>query len=420
MKKVIFILPHFAPYASWNANGHIPKYHWYNRDGQLFGFDGVSWGNQMFEQLIKFEKEKIHYEVWQPDPYADKVQSHTFQNGIVHKSIPLTRTISIITAFNLKREYYCRAIDELLIKDLENGVRPLILIPLNYSYITRRLIKKFGNRVAFLFQLHNNPDLDFFFSTKRLPFKKRLKRLLYFSFFNRIKYVIPSTQNNLKNWPQKKVFWRSHVSHIGVDSTVVHGDKHYHRKALNLPADRFIIFSSQRLEPNKQLDQLILALAEIKSCNFLLIISGIGSTEYTNYLKQLITDLGLTENVEFVGFVTDLLIPYYISADLFVSTSKYEAGPVSTFKAIVHKTPVLTTDTGIAYELLKEQGAGLIIKNNEVRECASVIANVCSGKLQIPLPNTDFCDQYFSWETISDYYLTVFNQIINSFYSKYP
>jgi poly(glycerol-phosphate) alpha-glucosyltransferase len=99
-----------------------------------------------------------------------------------------------------------------------------------------------------------------------------------------------------------------------------------------------------RIHPKKGIENLIKAWAEIKENNWKLVIAGVDEKGHENYLKKIVSDLKLEENVEFVGPVfgttkENLLM----SSDAFILPSLSEGLPMSILEAWSYKLPVLMT-----------------------------------------------------------------------------
>lgn len=79
---------------------------------------------------------------------------------------------------------------------------------------------------------------------------------------------------------------------------------------------------------------------EIKMC-----IAGRGSPDYEKFIKQLIQDLDLTENVVFAGFVKDTREYYHLSR-IYVLPTEAEGLPFTMLEAMACGVPVITIDAG--------------------------------------------------------------------------
>jgi glycosyltransferase involved in cell wall biosynthesis len=119
------------------------------------------------------------------------------------------------------------------------------------------------------------------------------------------------------------------------------------------PDFRFHILVASRLEEEKGVKDAILAFKKVL-INFPeagLFVAGSGREELK--LKSLVSMLGIYKNVVFLGWRNDLsgLIK---SADLFLQTSYFEGYGMSLVEAGLLGCPVVSTDVGIAGEILKD------------------------------------------------------------------
>ena len=105
----------------------------------------------------------------------------------------------------------------------------------------------------------------------------------------------------------------------GVDHNIFY-PRQISRQEINLPKDKFVIFSSSAFDPIKRLDFLIRAASQID--NAYLVLSSTGPQE--EYLKKLGKEL-MGKNIKFLGIVDqETLIRHYSLADVYCLPSKIE------------------------------------------------------------------------------------------------
>lgn len=144
------------------------------------------------------------------------------------------------------------------------------------------------------------------------------------------------------------------------------------------PGYDFIILMASRLTKEKNISMAIEAMQEIRNEKIenrktLLLIVGDGS-ERKN-LGFRIQDLGLENNVKIESW-TDDLISYYKTADAFLNTSNYEGYGRTLIEASVSGCPVLTTDIGIASEIIEPRKSGIIIKPRDTKALVESILEI--------------------------------------------
>lgn len=117
------------------------------------------------------------------------------------------------------------------------------------------------------------------------------------------------------------------------------------------PEFTFVIVMVSRLEKEKRIEDALRAHKVIVSTypRTGLVIAGDGSQMVT--LKKRVAELGIVDSVRFLGWSDD--VPRIIaSGDVFLSVSEYEGYGMSMIEAGLLGVPVVTTDVGIAGDLL--------------------------------------------------------------------
>ena len=185
---------------------------------------------------------------------------------------------------------------------------------------------------------------------------------------------------------------------------------------LNLPMDKKIILYSSRLIPEKQVDKLILAFSELKRFDFICYISVSGEPLYEDYLRQLCVDLSVEDKIIFTGFLDQELADFYSASDLFISTSISEGGPVSVLRAFAMDVPVISTNTGIAWHILKNNEAGMIIDKFNPKEWRYAIEEVLNGK-QIKVVDSSMLREKYKLESSINQLVTYYKLAISNFYN---
>ena len=101
------------------------------------------------------------------------------------------------------------------------------------------------------------------------------------------------------------------------------------------------ILALARMMPQKRLDRLLAAFAQITCPGARLIILGDGPERPK--LEAQVRSLGIADRVDMPGFVEDVL-PWLQRADLFALSSDYEGLPAALLEALACNVPVVTTD----------------------------------------------------------------------------
>lgn len=131
--------------------------------------------------------------------------------------------------------------------------------------------------------------------------------------------------------------------------------------------NRETILVVSRLDPRKGIDKAIHAFAQLDRPNAELLIGGTGRLESS--LMELATELGVREDVRFLGFVPDEeMVSLYASVDLFVLPSEYEGFGIVFMEAMACGTPVVGTDVGGIPTAVEEGETGYLVPRDGVDE----------------------------------------------------
>ncbi len=177
------------------------------------------------------------------------------------------------------------------------------------------------------------------------------------------------------------------------------------RIKLGWPTNRPILFTSRRLVHRMGIDKLLQAIAMIKVGipDIWLAIAGCGHIQAL--LQQQARELGLENNVQFLGFLPENDLPVaYQAADLTVMPSQsFEGFGLAILESLACGTPVLCTPVGGMPEILQKFSPDLITEAITVESIADKLAQVMLGKL--PLPSREECRNYtiknYDWTNIA-------------------
>jgi glycosyltransferase involved in cell wall biosynthesis len=151
------------------------------------------------------------------------------------------------------------------------------------------------------------------------------------------------------------------------------------RKSSDVP----LILSVGRLSRQKDYPTLLKALALLGSRPWRLRICGLGPDE--QLLRDLCAELGISQRVEFAGFVEDI-VPHYAEASATVLSSRWEDLPAALIEAMACGCPVISTASSDAVcELLEEVGALDPIPVGDVARLSAAINDALQGRIP-PVP----------------------------------
>ena len=413
--KVINIVNHPPAYEGHRGRPR-PEVNWDLPDGSWVGIWGYEWHDIIGKHVLNVADDII-YEVWQPDLRADKVYEHTFENGLIHKLFPAVQK-KFIHGFKLRKDVY----SEMLMEHLEREVskkQPLAIhINAGYRYINIPVLNKFSQRVPIVGQFYTNSSNIFDIPKTKHPFKllnAYKKRNELYNYYKKLKYIIPGVKKGTEIFQQKfgaKVFHRNFAnfgSQFNEWKRIY--TKEEAKNKLKIPTDKFIMFSSSRLIPIKQINKMIEVLARLENQNFVCYISGRGTEKYENYLKNKVSALNMDEKIRFIGYVDyDVLQTYFQAADLVLSTSAQDAGPAAPFQAASVETPAFLTATGIAEEFFEAEKAGCIVPVDNYKLWVEKLNEILNGKQPV-VPAREKITAFGDWNKVARYYYDIYKTI---------
>ncbi|MGE7780176.1 glycosyltransferase family 4 protein [Peribacillus sp. NPDC097264] len=159
-----------------------------------------------------------------------------------------------------------------------------------------------------------------------------------------------------------------HVHGVGVDTERFHPVSPFNRSVLRLEKgyhdDDFLMFYAAEFNKNKNQQLLLRSFSLIKGDipNARLLLAGEGPL--LDDCRKLAETLGISENVDFLGFRNDIDVLLKIS-DLAVASSLREGLPVNIMEAMACGLPVIAVKNRGHSELVKNNQNGWLIERND-------------------------------------------------------
>ena len=260
------------------------------------------------------------------------------------------------------------------IKFLSNYIKThtIDLVYTNTSTILCGGIAAKTNLIPSLFHIHEIPTGNKFYE--------------FFSgkIINRISNKVLTVSNSVKN------HWLKNINEYKIER-IYNGivfEKTDSLKKIDRNQADIVITSVARIIPYKGHIYLIDIANEIikKSTKFKFLIVGDTLSSYTHYekdVKQKVKDLGLENQIKFLGFREDVT-SILKQSDLFIHpTISPDPLPSVLFEALHNDLPTVATNLGGAIEILDNGNNGLLIPYNDPKKSANLIYEYCSNiKLQ--------------------------------------
>jgi len=170
-------------------------------------------------------------------------------------------------------------------------------------------------------------------------------------------YVVVS--QDLFDWVKQVVKIKSKRVHIVQNGVPIPKERQ------KLSHDGLVFCTVGRLDPIKNQKLLIQAFSLLvkKHPNERLILKIVGDGSERSNLEQLVSELNIEDNVQFLGYRDDIQ-QQLLSSDVFVLSSHYEAMPMTILESMATKIPVVTTDVGGIKHFIGESNATFVEPGN--------------------------------------------------------
>ena len=147
------------------------------------------------------------------------------------------------------------------------------------------------------------------------------------------------------------------------------------RKEYGYEENDFILFYAAELNENKHQDLLIKVINILKDKipSIKLLLAGTGKLE--NQYKELVKDLDINSNVEFLGYRSDISKLLMLS-DIAVASSRREGLPVNIIEAMATGLPLVVTNVRGHRDLVNNDENGYMIKIDSIEEFSDIIQEI--------------------------------------------
>lgn len=170
------------------------------------------------------------------------------------------------------------------------------------------------------------------------------------------------------------------VHGVGMDTEnfkIENFDALEYRKNLGLKEDDVVVISAGDLIKRKNYETAIKAISECKKDNIKYLICGTGQEEAN--LKRLTEQLGLNEQIQFLGYRNDIKELMNCS-DIFLFTTKQEGLPRSMMEAMSAGLPCIASKIRGNIDLLEDGNGGFLNDVAKPEEFASSLSILADNK----------------------------------------
>ncbi|MEM9089488.1 MAG: glycosyltransferase family 4 protein [Cyanobacteria bacterium P01_F01_bin.53] len=187
------------------------------------------------------------------------------------------------------------------------------------------------------------------------------------------------------------------------------------RQQLKWESGRPTILAVRRLAKRMGLEQLIMAISQVRKQHPDVLLKIAGKGYQAEVLKALINELDLHHNVELLGYVDDALLPVcYQAADFsIVPSQSLEGFGLICLESLATGTPVLGTPVGGIPEVLRPLNPGMVLDGHQTEDLVRGINDVLSGDRVLPQAKQcrAYVEQNYSWETVSNQLRAIYQSV---------
>ena len=151
------------------------------------------------------------------------------------------------------------------------------------------------------------------------------------------------------------------------------------RKELGLPTDRIVILSVGEMTKNKNQELIIRMVAEYKKKGEKICYALCGKGTEEERLRKLVAELGVENEVHFLGYHKDIYEIYKI-ADIFVFPSLREGMPVALMEAMASGLPVICSDIRGNRDLLENEKGGVLVEGHKLEDYVKALERMIEKK----------------------------------------
>jgi glycosyltransferase involved in cell wall biosynthesis len=178
-----------------------------------------------------------------------------------------------------------------------------------------------------------------------------------------------------------------------------------------------VLFLS-RLDEKKNIESLFYGLNTLKSrgVKVFLTIAGSGSTKYLSALKSLEKQLGISDLIEWIGFVEgDAKIKAFKKADVFILPSFSENFGIAVLESLAFGLPCIVGEGVAISSEIQKYNAGIVIKPDE-QSIVDAITYFILNEDSIPTFSRNarkLAEEEYSMEKMGKRIMLLYNSILN-------
>ena len=144
----------------------------------------------------------------------------------------------------------------------------------------------------------------------------------------------------------------------------------------------------------------------------------VGEGEQRPVVERMVSELGLTRRVHFVGWVArDRIADHYRSADIFVTAPTWEGMPNTVLEAMACGLPIVGTQASGLRELVRDGLNGYLVPIKDPNALAQALARLVDNgyeRRRMGRQSRKLAEREFAWEYIAEQYVKVYEEVAGS------
>jgi glycosyltransferase involved in cell wall biosynthesis len=142
----------------------------------------------------------------------------------------------------------------------------------------------------------------------------------------------------------------------------------------------------------------------------------VGEGEQRPVLERMVSELGLSRRVHFVGWVArDRIADHYRCADIFVTATTWEGMPNTVLEAMACGLPIVGTQASGLRELVRDGLNGYLVPIKDPNALAQALARLVDNgyeRRRMGRQSRKLAEREFAWEYIAEQYVRVYEQVM--------
>lgn len=202
-----------------------------------------------------------------------------------------------------------------------------------------------------------------------------------------------------------------YVPGVGIDTDKFANlivDRGKKRRTIDVPEDAILILSVGELNENKNHQVVIRTLAQMNDKNIFYAIAGNG--HLNRYLQDLVSELGMTEQIRLLGYRSDVA-ELYKAADIYVLPSLREGLNISVMEAMASGLPVVCGCIRGNVDLVDSRG-GELFEPSSVDELESAIKYVLNRDAQSMSKHNYVVSKKYDYKTVLPRMTEIYRDIL--------